>query len=212
MSTPIEEKKSAILIAVVPQIENGAHSKYKDSYKFIATFNNGDTGVCFGKNQVAQWELNKSYNYTKKTGSSQNGTWVNIYFEKPQDQDQGGQTSSGGRGGEDFRKGKAERITEMKVQCLVACCNLFQGSGKPDEDFKDSYKELITLAGLDEMTDGSQPAPKKKEFTETTKNSMIEYLSSNEVSKIVSVVVSIKDYEIDQPTLIEMFGKLVRPF
>lgn len=210
-----EEKKSGTLLSVVPQLENGAHAKYKDSFKFIATFNNGDSGVCYAKSQTAPWEMNKVHVYTKKTGTSNNGTWVNIYFERPQDQQNGGSNggSGSGRSGEDFRKSKAERIADMKVQCLVACSNVFQGAGEVNQSFLDSFGKIVELSGINDLTDGTQTvAPSKKKFDDTVKESMTTYLKSNEVSKIASVVISIKDYEIDQTQLLELLSVLIRPF
>ena len=75
------ESRKATLLSATPLIENGAHAKYKESFKFIVVFSNGDVGTAFGKTTVFGQELNKEYGYTKST-RGQNGQFVNIKFDR----------------------------------------------------------------------------------------------------------------------------------
>lgn len=204
-----KENKKGKLISVNPLIENGQHAKWKEAFKFIAVMDNGDVGTLFCDTAVCPHEINKEYEYTKTTGSSNQGPWTIIGFRKDKNDSNG---RDGGR--EDFRASKQERTAKMKVDCLIALSNIFQGAGALGNDFKAAVPEMFALAGIDQITDGSPNAtkPAKKPLDDTAKENMKQYLRSNDVSKIVSVVVGLNDYEVDNATLVEIFSVMIKAF
>lgn len=203
------EKKSGTLMSVTPQLENGVHEKYKDSFKFIVVLDNGDSSTAMAKSAVAPWQIGKKYTYTKKSGTSNRGYWSFVTFDK----DEPAATSSpSGEPRVTDGRSKAERITELKIQCLIAISNVFQGAGALSPEMKEAYAEMLDLVGMNIISDGVPVAPTKKVLTEDAKQSMISYLKSNKVENIASVVASIADYDVSHESLIEICSALVKPF
>ena len=205
------ERKSGKLMSVTPQLENGVHEKYKDSFKFIVVLDNGDSSTAMAKSAVAPWQIGKTYNYSKKSGTNARGYWSFVTFDK----DEPAASSSSSASGEarpNDGKSKIERILELKMQCLIACSNVFQGAGALSPEMKDAYKEMLDLIGMNILTDGIPVAPTKKFLTDDAKQSMINYLKSNKVENIASVVTSIADYDVSPESLIEICSALVKPF
>ena len=74
--------KKSILQGFKPKIKNNVQDTYQGQngllYKFIATFENGDTGECNSTSTSPKWEIGKEYNYELESRTVNGNTYFSI--------------------------------------------------------------------------------------------------------------------------------------
>ena len=214
MSDVKKENKKAVLLSVTPVMENNAHAKFKESFKFTVVMNNGDVGTAFHKTNVFDLELNKEYEYEKSV-SGQNGQYVNIRFNRGNNNN--GQNNKNGN----FSVSKEERAVDRNIRCADVAATIFKAISAQQEASMEVFKGILddvkVITGLEALnagvTESSAPmVPAKKIITDELRAKFVEYFSSNDAGKIKSAISSLADYAPSVSDLDEFVKPLIKPF
>ena len=136
-------QKKGKLTSFQAKMYNGNHQNWNENWKFIMTFDNGDTGVGMSKNQLGNWTIGTEYSYEWQQGK------YDVEFRKITDTSKpayvpGASGGGGGsKGGGGYKKSPEQQKIIINQVALIAYNSVMNKLREPGNECYSAFKEWM---------------------------------------------------------------------